>query len=146
MRGRASRFLLENSGVTRHATQGECGIRSCSRGRTKQNFRLLYALRFRSFPRNHSSRGTKAHPALSGRERERIGLAIANDTQGTGLGSVLLAKALHKAYENASLVGSSMVVVDAIDEGAVRFYEAHGFIKLHESIRLILPMRTIAEL
>jgi len=77
----------------------------------------------------------------------RIGrLAIANDTQGTGLGSVLLAKALHKAYENASLVGSSMVVVDAIDEGAVRFYEAHGFIKLPESMRLILPMRTIAEL
>jgi predicted GNAT family N-acyltransferase len=73
-------------------------------------------------------------------------LAIAKDTQGTGLGSVLLAKALHKAYENASLVGSSMVVVDAIDEGAVRFYEAHGFIKLPESMRLILPMRTIAEL
>jgi hypothetical protein len=39
-----------------------------------------------------------------------------------------------------------MVVVDAIDEGAVRFYEAHGFIKLPESMRLILPMRTIAEL
>ncbi|HEY0308126.1 MAG TPA: GNAT family N-acetyltransferase [Acidobacteriaceae bacterium] len=73
-------------------------------------------------------------------------LAISQDFQGTGLGSVLLAKALHKAYENASVVGSSMVVVDAIDDRAVRFYQAHGFIKLPESMRLILPMRTIAEL
>ena len=39
-----------------------------------------------------------------------------------------------------------MVVVDAIDDGAVAFYERHGFIKLPESMRLILPMRTIAGL
>jgi GNAT superfamily N-acetyltransferase len=73
-------------------------------------------------------------------------LAISNDTRGMGLGSVLLAKALHKAYENAAVVGSSMVVVDAIDDRAVRFYQAHGFIELPESMRLILPMRTIAQL
>jgi predicted GNAT family N-acyltransferase len=73
-------------------------------------------------------------------------LTISKDTQGMGLGSVLLAKALHKASENASAVGSSMVVVDAIDDRAVRFYQAHGFIKLPESMRLILPVRTIAEL
>jgi GNAT superfamily N-acetyltransferase len=73
-------------------------------------------------------------------------LTISKDTQGMGLGSVLLAKAIHKASENASVVGSSMVVVDAIDDRAVRFCQAHGFIKLPESMRLILPMRTIAEL
>ena len=73
-------------------------------------------------------------------------LAVSNDAQGKGLGSVLLARALHKAYENASVVGSSMVVVDAIDDKAVRFYQAHGFIKLPESMRLILPMRSLAEL
>jgi hypothetical protein len=39
-----------------------------------------------------------------------------------------------------------MVVVDAIDDRAVHFYQAHGFIKLPESMRLILSMRTIAEL
>ena len=48
-----------------------------------------------------------------------------------------------KAYENAAVVGSPMVVVDAIDERAARFYRAHGFIPLPESMRLILPMRTI---
>ncbi len=73
-------------------------------------------------------------------------LAVSKDFQGAGLGSVLLARALHQANENASVVGSSMVVVDAIDDRAVRFYQAHGFIKLPESMRLILPMRTIAVL
>jgi GNAT superfamily N-acetyltransferase len=72
--------------------------------------------------------------------------AIRRDPQGMGLGPVPLAKALQKAYENASVVGSSMVVVDAIDDRAVRFYQAHGFIKLPESMRLILPMVTITKL
>lgn len=72
-------------------------------------------------------------------------LAIRTDTQGKGLGSVLLATALRKVYENASVVGSSMVVVDALDDNAVRFYQAYGFIKLPESMRLILPMRLLAE-
>lgn len=57
-----------------------------------------------------------------------------------------MAKALQKAYENADVVGSSMVVVDAIDDRAVRFYQAHGFIKLPESMRLVLPMSTIRQL
>jgi ribosomal protein S18 acetylase RimI-like enzyme len=73
-------------------------------------------------------------------------LAIGNDFQGTRLGSRLLAMALRKAYENAAVVGSSMVVVDAIDDRAVRFYQAHGFIRLPDSMRLMLPMRTVAEL
>ena len=73
-------------------------------------------------------------------------LAISSDFQRMGLGLRLLAMALQRAYENASVVGSSMIVVDAIDDRAVRFYQAHGFIKLTDSMRLILPMRTVAEL
>lgn len=69
-------------------------------------------------------------------------LAVSMAFQGRGLGSLLLAEALHKTYENASIVGSSMVVADAIDERAVRFYQAHGFIKLPESMRPVLPIRT----
>jgi len=37
-------------------------------------------------------------------------------------------------------------VVDAIDDRAVRFYQAHGFIRLPDSMRLMLPMRSVAEL
>jgi GNAT superfamily N-acetyltransferase len=40
-------------------------------------------------------------------------LAVTVELQGRGLGSVLLAEALRKAYGNAAVVGSSMVVVDA---------------------------------
>jgi GNAT superfamily N-acetyltransferase len=73
-------------------------------------------------------------------------LAIAKERQGQGLGALLLARALGKAYRNADVVGSSMVVVDAIDEAAARFYRTHGFVQLPESMRLILPMRTVGRL
>src|ERR1700730_1600288 len=51
-------------------------------------------------------------------------LAISKDRQGQRLGAVLLADALQRALESSGTVGSSMVVVDAIDEGAVAFYAA----------------------
>ena len=73
-------------------------------------------------------------------------LAVSAEFQGQRSGSVLLAEALRKAYENATVVGSSMVVVDAIDDRAARFYRSHGFIPLPDSMRLILPMRTIGGL
>ncbi|MGH6678071.1 MAG: GNAT family N-acetyltransferase [Bradyrhizobium sp.] len=68
-------------------------------------------------------------------------LAIATDQQGNRLGSVLLADALLRAFESASTVGSSMVVVDALDEAAAGFYAAHGFVRLPDSLRLVMPMR-----
>ncbi len=68
-------------------------------------------------------------------------LAVANDRQGQRLGAVLLADALQRAFDSASTVGSSMVVVDALDEAAARFYAAHGLMRLPDSLRLVLPMR-----
>jgi GNAT superfamily N-acetyltransferase len=90
--------------------------------------------------RKHIARYPLVSATLIGR------LAIARKYQGQGLGSVLLARALRKAYHNASSIGSSMVVVDATDENVARWYEAHGFIRLPESRRLVIPMRTIAGL
>jgi predicted GNAT family N-acyltransferase len=80
----------------------------------------------------------------SGRQQQSP-RALRDWEQGRGLGSVLLAEALRKAYENAAVVGSTMIVVDAIDERAADFYQAHGFLRLPESMRLILPMRTIEQ-
>lgn len=73
-------------------------------------------------------------------------LAIAKHGQGRGLGSILLAQALRKAHESASTVGSSMVVVDAISEAACEFYAAHGFVRLPQSMRLVLPLSSIGTL
>jgi predicted GNAT family N-acyltransferase len=68
-------------------------------------------------------------------------LAVAKDQQGQRLGSILLADALQRAFESASTVGSSMVIVDALDETAAGFYAAHGFVRLPDSLRLVMPMR-----
>jgi hypothetical protein len=51
------------------------------------------------------------------------------------LGAILLADALKRASESANTAGSSMVVVDALDEAAARFYIGHGFVRLPESLR-----------
>lgn len=68
-------------------------------------------------------------------------LAVAKDQQGQRLGSVLLADALQRAFESADTVGSSMVIVDALGEAAASFYAAHGFVRLPDSLRLVMPMR-----
>jgi GNAT superfamily N-acetyltransferase len=70
-------------------------------------------------------------------------LAVATDRQGQRLGAVLLADALRRALASAETVGSSMLVVDALDDGAAAFYSAHGFVRLPESLRLVLPMRLV---
>jgi predicted GNAT family N-acyltransferase len=71
-------------------------------------------------------------------------LAVAKERQGQRLGAVLLADALGRAFDSAGTVGSSMVVVDALDEVAASFYAAHGFVRLPDSLRLVLPVRMAA--
>jgi GNAT superfamily N-acetyltransferase len=73
-------------------------------------------------------------------------LAVAATRQGQGLGALLLADAVQRAYTSASSVGSSMLVVDAISERAAAFYEANGFVRLPDSLRLVLPMQAIGKL
>ena len=68
-------------------------------------------------------------------------LAVAKDQHGQRLGSILLADALLRAFESAGTVGSSMVIFDALDEAAAGFYAAYGFVRLPESLRLVMPMR-----
>ena len=55
-------------------------------------------------------------------------LAVAMHRQGRRLGALLLADALGRALASAGTVGSSMIVVDALDEAAAAFYAAHGAI------------------
>jgi ribosomal protein S18 acetylase RimI-like enzyme len=68
-------------------------------------------------------------------------LAVASSHQGQRLGSILLADALQHAFDSAGTVGSSMVVVDALNEASAGFYAAHGFVTLPQSRRLVLPIR-----
>ena len=39
-----------------------------------------------------------------------------------------------------------MLVVDAINERAAAFYEGNGFVRLPDSMRLVLPMHAVQKL
>jgi len=72
-------------------------------------------------------------------------LAIDAQYRGRGMGEFLLMDALHRAY--ASEIKSFAVVVDAIDNQAVSFYQHFEFIPFpNKPNRLFLPMKTIAAL
>jgi GNAT superfamily N-acetyltransferase len=73
-------------------------------------------------------------------------LAVSETRQGKRLGAMLLADCVQRAYRSADTVGSSMLVVDAINERAAAFYEGNGFVRLPDSLRLVLPMHTIRRL
>lgn len=59
-------------------------------------------------------------------------LAVHADHQGQGLGGFLLAEALRKAVAAGEAAAARLVVVDAIDDAASRFYLYHGFIAVPE--------------
>jgi len=73
-------------------------------------------------------------------------LAVDRASQGAGLGGALLRQALYRALELSREVGTCIILVDAIDENAKRFYEKYGFVSLIDlPLSLVLPMETIAE-
>jgi len=74
-------------------------------------------------------------------------LAVDHRHTGKGLGEFLLIDALRRALAQSAQIAATAVVVDAIDDQAVRFYEHFGFIPLpSRRNRLFLPMQTIAAL
>lgn len=54
-------------------------------------------------------------------------LALDRRWHGKGMGAALLVDALTTAVEAARQAGGRLIVVDAIDEGAARFYRRHDF-------------------
>jgi GNAT superfamily N-acetyltransferase len=74
-------------------------------------------------------------------------LAVDLQAQGRGLGRLLLLHALHHAMYFSSHVGVYAVVVDALDERALEFYQQYGFHTIpSHPFRLYLSMREIANL
>lgn len=71
-------------------------------------------------------------------------LAVDEQEQGSGLGRLLLAEGLRKAVLAGEAAAARLVVVDAIDDAAVGFYERHGFIAVPgHSHRLYRRMKDI---
>lgn len=73
-------------------------------------------------------------------------LALDQSVQGQGLGSELLVFALRTIVEAARRAGGRLVIVDAIDDAARRFYEHHDFRSVPgEHRRLVLKLSTAAK-
>lgn len=73
-------------------------------------------------------------------------LAIDKNCQGKGFGKILLIDALKRSYEISKEIGSFAVVVDPIDKEAESFYEKYDFIKLPDSEKMFIAIRTLQEL
>lgn len=74
-------------------------------------------------------------------------LAVDRRHQGQGIGEFLLMDALHRALVQSAEIAAAAVVVDAIDEGAAKFYQHFGFVAFPSiANRLFLPMRAAASL
>ncbi|GAB7007360.1 GNAT family N-acetyltransferase [Nocardioides sp. AN3] len=71
-------------------------------------------------------------------------LAIDRTLQGTGMGGELLRDALETIIAAADSVGGRLVVVDAVDERALGFYQRYGFIRIGKSLRLYMKISRIA--
>lgn len=69
-------------------------------------------------------------------------LARDSNYKGQGIGELLLADALRRAYQASSTIGAWAVVTDPINEKARAFYESFGFISLERG-RMFIPMETI---
>lgn len=69
-------------------------------------------------------------------------LARDRNYKGQGIGELLLADALLRAYQASATIGACAVVTDPINEKARAFYATFGFILL-ESGRMFIPMETI---
>lgn len=73
-------------------------------------------------------------------------LAVDKAYQGKGIGKLLLIDALKRSYLVSNTIGSFAVVVDAVSEEAGQFYNKYGFIRLPDSGKLFLPMKTVRQL
>jgi predicted GNAT family N-acyltransferase len=72
-------------------------------------------------------------------------LAVDNTFQGRGMGKVVLIDAFKRALDATAQVASLAIVVEAIDENAVSFYQKYGFRQFKQyPLKLYLPIKLIA--
>ncbi|NCG19482.1 MAG: GNAT family N-acetyltransferase [Rhodobacterales bacterium] len=73
-------------------------------------------------------------------------LAVDNTRQGKGLGRALLVKAATKAVLASEMVAARLFVVDALDDGAARFYENFGFARCPDDpLRLYIGLQRLSD-
>lgn len=67
--------------------------------------------------------------------------------KGTGLGEHLLLDAFFRAFTlSEESIGAMAVIVDPMNQFAIKFYEKYGFEQLPDSEKMFLPMSTIKQI
>jgi len=73
-------------------------------------------------------------------------LAVSKKDQGCGIGKILLVDAIKRTLSVSSHIGIYAMVVDAINDSAIEFYEQFGFARLNDdSSRLFLPLKSFED-
>lgn len=73
-------------------------------------------------------------------------LAIDKKFQGMGIEKILLLDALKRSWETSQEIGSFAVVVDPMDKEAESFYKKYDFLKLPDSEKMFIAMKTLIKL
>ncbi|MDR1710396.1 MAG: GNAT family N-acetyltransferase [Propionibacteriaceae bacterium] len=73
-------------------------------------------------------------------------LALREDLHGQGLGTFLLLNAVETICAAGRIGSGRLIVVDALDETALAFYQAHGFRQLPGTLRAYIPLKTAEQL
>lgn len=73
-------------------------------------------------------------------------LAIDKKQQGKGIGEKILIDALKRSHNLSKEIGSFAVIVDPIDIDAERFYIKYDFIKLPDSGKMFIAIKTLHQL
>ncbi|HHF7367442.1 TPA: GNAT family N-acetyltransferase [Legionella bozemanae] len=74
-------------------------------------------------------------------------LAVDLKYQKQTLGELLLIDALKRSYQNAIEIASIAVIVEAINDNAIKFYKKYGFVPiLSNESKLYLPIKSIGKL
>jgi predicted GNAT family N-acyltransferase len=103
-----------------------------------------YSIPLDSFPDHIQNKFPKSYQAIPCTLLGR--LAINLTYQGQGIGKILLIDALKRSYEVSKEIGSFAVVVDPIDDESEKFYEKYDFIKLPDSKKMFISIKTLADL
>lgn len=70
-----------------------------------------------------------------------------NKFQYSGIGKLLLIDAVKRSFEvSVKNIGSMAIVVSPPDNETEAFYQEYGIIRLPDSGKMLLPMKTVAQL
>lgn len=74
-------------------------------------------------------------------------LAVDKNSQGKGIGGFMIVDAFVRCYKVSRQIASVAIVVDALEQEVIPFYEQYGFQRFEPgSLKLFIMMETIAQL